>query len=144
MVMFTVRRITFKLVDATESTRNASMHASRTPLPFPCASSAYKTAAQRELTARQQLLTVHEHVVQSMPVAEGSRNDRGTSFLQAIQRASAKRRSRSPVAYLETPEVLAQILPDLHLNIVFRNAVLSESLARKAFSQLQPKRELSC
>jgi hypothetical protein len=45
---------------------------------------------------------------------------------------------------LEIPHVLAQILLDLHLDIVFRNTVLSESLASETFSQLQPKRELSC
>ena len=58
-----------------------------------------------------------------------------------------KRLSQSPIAYLEIPEVLAQILADLHLDIVFRNTVLSEWLAGGAFSlafSLQPKRELSC
>jgi hypothetical protein len=58
--------------------------------------------------------------------------------------ASMKRHSSSPVPYLEIPHVLAQILLDLHLDIVFRNTVLSESLASETFSQLQPKRELSC
>ena len=58
--------------------------------------------------------------------------------------ASTKTRSSSPVTYLEIPQVLAKILPDLYHDIVVRNAVLSESLASEAFSQLQPKRQLSC
>lgn len=33
------------------------------------------------------------------------------------------------MTYLEIPEVLAQILPNLYLNLVFGNAMLSESLA---------------
>lgn len=38
------------------------------------------------LGAKEQVLTVQEHVVQSVRVAEGSQNDRETGFLQAIER----------------------------------------------------------
>lgn len=50
-----------------------------------------------------------------------------------LNAASKKRNVSLPVADLEIPEVLAQILADLHLDIVFRDSVLSESLASEAF-----------
>lgn len=36
--------------------------------------------------AKEQILTVQEHVAQSVRVAAGLQNDRETSFLQAIER----------------------------------------------------------